>query len=61
MLSADSTIIFISASTSECREIFTLNLPKDFISLIGCIIEGFTSILSAIFINFEISVGFTDP
>ena len=40
ILSADSTISVISASTSECNEIFTLNSPIDFISLIGCIIDG---------------------
>ena len=52
----------ISASTSECNEIFTLNFPIDLISLIGCIIEGLISIFSASqLIIFEISVGFTEP
>ena len=32
ILSSDITFIVISASTSECRKIFTLNLPKDLIS-----------------------------
>ncbi len=54
-------MIVISASTSECREIFTLNLPKDFISLTGCIIDGLISILPSLKINFDISVGLTDP
>ena len=61
MLSADSTSIDISASTSECKEIFTLNFPRDLISCTGCIIDGLISILSTSNINFEISVGFTDP
>ena len=51
----------ISASTSECKETFTLNLPIDLISLIGCIDDGLISIFSSSLINFEISVGFTDP
>jgi hypothetical protein len=54
-------MINISASTSECKEIFTLNLPIDFISFSGCIIEGLTSILLVSEIIFEISVGFTEP
>jgi len=45
IVSADETLIVISASTSECREIFTLNFPKDLISSTGCIIEGLISIL----------------
>ena len=61
MLSADVTLIAISASTSECKEIFTLNLPKDLISSTGCIIDGLISILFSFWISFEISVGFTDP
>ena len=60
MLSADSTLIFISASTSECKK-FYFKFSKILISLIGCIIDGLISILSISFINFEISVGFTDP
>ena len=61
MLSADSTFTFISASTSECKEILTLNFQRAFISLIGCIIDGLISKLSISDINFEISVGFTEP
>ena len=61
MASAFSTFIVISASTSECKEIFTLNFPIDLISLSGCIIGGLISRLSENFINFAISVGFTDP
>ncbi len=45
IVSADVTLIVISASTSECKEIFTLNLPKDLISSTGCIIEGLILIL----------------
>ena len=45
IVSAEFTMIVISASTSECKEIFTLNLPIDLISFIGCIIEGLISIL----------------
>ena len=56
-----TTLIVISESTSECRIIFTLNLPIDLISVIGCIIEGLMSSLSFSNINFEISVGLTDP
>ena len=61
IVSADSTIIVISASTSECNEIFTLNSPIDFISLTGCIIDGFIFKLSFWRINFAISVGLTEP
>ena len=61
MVSAVTTLIVISESTSECRIIFALNLPIDLISLIGCIIEGLISSLSFSNINFEISVGLTDP
>ena len=53
--------MIISASISECNEIFTLNFPIVFISLIGCIKDGFISNLSFSKINFEISVGLTDP
>ena len=35
-MSADVTLIVISASTSECKDIFTLNFPKDLISSTGC-------------------------
>ena len=59
--SADSTLIDISASTSECKEIFTLNFPKDLISFTGWIIEGLISTLLVFKINFDISVGFTEP
>jgi hypothetical protein len=41
--------------------IFTLKVPKDFISFEGCISEGLTSILSNSFIILEISVGLIDP
>ena len=61
IVSAETTLIFISESTSECRDILTLNLPKDLISFKGCIIEGLISILSFSLISFAISVGFTDP
>ena len=53
--------MFISASTSECNEILTLNFPIDFISFTGCIIEGLISIFSTSLSNFEISVGLTEP
>ena len=45
IVSAEETLIIISASTSECKETFTLNFPKDLISSTGCIIEGLISIL----------------
>ena len=61
MVSAVTTFIVISESTSECKVIFTLNLPSDFISAIGCIIEGLIASFSFACINFEISVGLTDP
>ena len=61
IVSADSTIISISASISECKEIFTLNSPRDLISLTGCIIDGLISNCSFSLIIFEISVGFTEP
>ena len=61
MVSAVSTMIVISASTSECKKILTLNFPKAFISSTGCIIEGFILILFSLWISFEISVGLTDP
>ena len=51
----------ISASTAECKEIFTLNFPSALISLTGCIIEGLISILFVSRINLAISVGFTEP
>ena len=55
------TLIVISESISECKIIFTLNLPIDLISVIGCIIEGLISNLSLSSNNFEISVGLTEP
>ena len=61
IVSADETSIEISASTSECREILTLNFPKALISSRGCIIEGFMSILFSSYINLAISVGLTEP
>ena len=61
IVSAEATSIVISASTSECNEILTLNLPIDFISLTGCIIDGLMSILSCSLISFDISVGLTEP
>ncbi len=61
IVSADVTLIVISASTSECKETFTLNFPKDLISSTGCIIEGLISILFSFWISFAISVGFTEP
>ena len=45
IVSVDETLIVISASTSECKETFTLNLPKALISSTGCIIDGLISIL----------------
>ena len=61
IVSADITFTTISASTSECKEILTLNFPKDFISSTGCIIEGLILILLSSWISFEISVGLTEP
>ena len=61
IVSAEETLIVISASTSECKKIFTLNFPKAFISSAGCIIEGFIFILFSSRISFEISVGLTEP
>ena len=61
MVSAVTTLIVISKSISECKIILTLNLPIDLISVVGCIIEGLISSLSFSWINFAISVGFTEP
>ena len=61
MVSAEVTLTVISASTSECKETFTLNFPKDLISSTGCIIEGLISTLFSSWINFAISVGLTEP
>ena len=61
IVSAEDTLILITASTSECKEILTLNFPKDFISSTGCIIEGLISIWFFSWISFEISVGLTEP
>ncbi len=55
------TLIFISTITSECKLILALKVPNDFISFSSCIIEGFTSIFSFSKINFDISVGLTEP
>ena len=59
IFSAVITLTVISDSISECKIILTLNLPSDFISVIGCIIEGLISIFWFSCINFEISVGLT--
>ena len=59
MVSADSTTISISASISECKEIFTLNLPKDLISFTGCIIDGLISKCSFISLSLFIVFIFT--
>ena len=61
IISADWTSIVISASTSECKLILTLNFPIDLISLIGCIIDGLISNWFSWLIILEISVGFTEP
>ena len=61
IVSAEVTLTVISASTSECKETFTLNFPKDLISSTGWIIEGLISILFSSWINFAISVGLTEP
>ena len=61
IVSAVTTLIEISESISECKLTFTLNLPRDLISFKGCIIEGLIFNLSFSWINFEISVGLTDP
>ena len=54
MLSADSTVICISASISECKYILTLNFPSDLISLTGCIMDGLISKSTFCLIIFEI-------
>ena len=59
--SEGTTLIFTSDWISECRLTFTLKVPKDLISSSSCINEGFISCLSNSKINFEISVGFTEP
>ena len=61
MLSSETTLIFISACTSEWRFILILKTPKDLISFKGCISEGLISILSDKFIILDISVGLIDP
>ena len=61
IVSAVTTLIVISESISECRIIFTLNLPIDLISVIGCIIKGLMSSLSFSWSSFAISVGLTEP
>ena len=57
----DMTFTIICSWTSECKLIITLNSPKDLISLIGCIWDGFISIFKFSSITLEISVGLTDP
>ena len=59
--SSDTTFINISASTSECSEILTLNFPRDLISWAGCMIDGLIETLQISLIIFAISVGLTDP
>ena len=59
--SAATTFIDISAWISECKFILTLNTPSALISFVGWINEGFISSFIVSKINFEISVGFTDP
>ena len=61
LLSSGRTLIDISVCTSECKFNTTLNDPIDFISLTGCIKEGFISIFSFWFKTFAISVGLTEP
>ena len=59
--SSEITLIDISDWTSGCKFNIILNVPKDFISLTGCIKEGFISIFSILFNIFAISVGLTEP
>ena len=59
--SSATTSILNSAWTSECRLTLTLNFPNDLISCGSCIKEGLISILFVVKINFEISVGLTEP
>ena len=61
MLSSETTLIDISDWTSGWRFNTTLNVPIDFISLTGCIKDGFISIFSISFKIFAISVGLTEP
>ncbi len=53
LLSSEITFIFISVCISECKFKITLNVPKVFISLTGCIMDGLISILSKSRIIFE--------
>ena len=55
------TFTTIFSWISECKFIITLNSPSDFISLTGCIKEGFILIFSLFSKILEISVGLTDP
>ena len=61
LVSSGTTFIVISVCISGCKFNTTLNEPIDFISLTGCIKEGFISIFSFRFKSFAISVGLTDP
>ena len=57
----ESTLILICTWISECKFRITLNNPSDFISLTGCINDGFISMFSWSSKTLEISVGLTDP
>ena len=61
LLSSGRTLIDISVCTSGCKFNTTLNDPIDFISLTGCINDGFISIFSNSFKVLAISVGLTEP
>ena len=61
LLSSEITLMEICDWTSGWRLSTTLNIPIDFISLIGCINEGLTLIFSISSNNLAISVGFTEP
>ena len=61
LLSSDITLTDIVDWTSGCKFKTTLNVPKDLISLTGCIKDGFISILSTSDKILAISVGLTEP
>ena len=61
IVSAATTLILTSASISEWRITFTLKVPRDLISYVSWIIDGFMSNFSIPKIVFEISVGLTEP
>ena len=61
VFSSETTFIEISDCISGCKLIITLKVPSVLISLTGCIKEGFILVLRSCNINFEISVGLTDP